>query len=118
MSCSIKKNGQIIFRSSVSIFESLYHEIKELLTAENLKTNSEFDIFIEKLDETTFTLGGTSIDIAEIFNNSKNLELLINLLEKSIIKLKPQIRDFVLKDLLDFYFELKKYKEELETEGH
>lgn len=118
MSCSIEKNGQIIFRSSISIFESLYHEIKELVTVENLKTNSEFDIFMEKLDETTFTLGGTTIDIAEIFNNSKNLKILMDLLERSIIKLKPQIRDFVLKDLWNFYGELDKYKEELEAQGH
>ena len=116
MTCSIKKDGRIIIRSSTSIFESLYHEIKDTVDQEKLKTNKEFDLFIEELDNSVFTMGGVRIDIKEIFTQSSNLTLLIALLERAIYTLKNQVRDYVIVDLWKFHAELIKYKEELEAQ--
>lgn len=117
MACSIKKNKEIIFRSTAGVFERLYHAMNDIVEQEEVETNEEFDHFMEKLDETLFTLGGTLIDVEKIFTRSKNLELLISLFERAIYMVRSRVRDYVIEDLWKFYAELIKYKEELVAQG-
>ena len=117
MAASIFKNKVEIFRSSVSIFECLYHEMNDVVEQEGVETNEEFDRFMEKLEETSFTLGGTLIDIQRIFTQSKNLDLLITLVERAIYVLRSHVREHVIENLWKFHAELIKYQEELKAQG-
>ena len=117
MAGSIFKNKVEVFRSSVGVLECLYNEMNDVVEQEEVETNEEFDRFMEKLEETSFTLGGTLIDIQRIFTQSKNLDLLITLVERAIYVLRSQVREYVVEKLWKFHAELIKYKEELEAAG-
>lgn len=117
MSCTIELKDKTILKTSVGVFESLFYEFKDLIEEQNISVNQEFELFKEKLDDSIFTLGGVCIDIENIFHNSKNLHLLIILLEKTIEKIKHELKDWALADLWKFHGELVKYKKELEAAG-
>ena len=115
MSCTIELKDKTILETSVGVFESLFHEFNNLKEKENLQINKEFELFMEKIDNAIFTLGGVCIDIEKIFHNSNNLELVIFLLEITINKIKYELRDRAIENLWKFHGELVKYKEELEA---
>ena len=117
MAASIFKNDDEIFRCSIGIFDSLYNEMNDIVQQEEVETNKEFDHFMKELDETLFTLGGTLIDVEEIFTQSKNLDILISLVERVIYILRSQVQKYVVEKLWKFHAELIKYQEELKAQG-
>lgn len=117
MSCLIEKNDKIILEGSTGLLEDLFYEFQDIIEEENLKINSEFDYFMDKLEKTIFTHGGALVDIAAIFHSSENLQLLIMLLEKTIPRIKYGLKEHAILDLWKFHRELVNYKEELEAAG-
>lgn len=117
MTCAIKKNGHILIRRSTSIFESLYHEINDIVEQEEVETNDEFNHFMNELDHSVFTMGGVAPDIGHTFTQSANLDILILLLERVIYILRSQVQTYVVEDLWKLHAALIKYKEELVAQG-
>lgn len=117
MSCSIKKSGNIILTTSAGVLGSIYDEIMQILYEKNLTPNSQVDLFLEKLEECSFTLGGTPIDITNIFTKSKNIEQLLDVFTPAINRIKSKLINSVFEDLIKLNLELINYKEELESQG-
>lgn len=112
MSCLIEKNDKIILECSTGLLEDMFYEFQDIIEEENLKINSEFDYFLDRLEKTILTHGGALVDIAAIFRSSANLQLLIMLLEMTIPRIQHGLKEHAILDLWKFHSELVKYKEE------
>jgi len=113
MSCLIEKGNKIILECSVGVLEDFYYEFQNLIFKNELKTNLEFDNFMNKLNESMFTHGGATIDIESLFTSPDNLLLLIELTQKTITIIESSLKDYAVIAVHDFYDELVKYHEEL-----
>lgn len=116
MSCIINKNKDEILECSTGLIEDLFYEFKNIIREDNLKAGKELEYFLLKLGETIVTHGGAHIDIAVIFNSSRNVNFVIKLLEKTIPKIQSGLREHAILSLWDFRDELIKYKKELESQ--
>ena len=117
MACKVKLENKIILQATSGLIETLYYEFLEETQKKNIVMNTDLENFIDKLQFSYLTLGGERFDIAEIITSSKNLQTIISVLELVINNIKQELAPFALNDLWNFYFELGKYKEELEIQG-
>lgn len=56
-------------------------------------------------------------DISDFIQNSNDFYILMSLLEETIRRIKPELKDWAIEDLWRFHGGLAKYKEELESQG-
>lgn len=117
MACNVKIGNKIILQATSGLIETLYYEFVEVVQQKKMAMNSDLENFIDKLQFSYLTLGGERFDIAEIITSSKNLQIIMSILELVIDIIKRELADFALKNLWNFYFELEKYKNELESQG-
>ena len=118
MGCRIRIGDKIILYTSSGVIETLYHEFLEEIQQQKIPMNKDLENFVDKLQVSAITLGGEWFDVEKEVSSSKNLGIILDILENVIDKIKLEVADFALKDLWNFYAELCIYKEQLEQKGH
>lgn len=116
MSCNIYINDKRVLKTTSGLFDTLYYSFEEILEQQSIY-DIEIKSFMNNMEQANNIGCSYGFDIGENIKTSKNIFLIINLLEETIKKFKPRLKDWAVEDLWKFHGELAKYKEELESQG-
>jgi len=115
MSTEIKINKKTALNKSSGVLEELYNEVNNIILQKQMVLNIELSEFMDVMNDFININGYLHID--DFITTSGNVQILLELLEPAINKLKKELPDFTINALWGFYKELMIYGDELRTQG-
>ena len=118
MSAEILKNKETILECSSVTFDIMYLNFLEIVEKNPLLgNNTEIKKFMNYMEMYNYQGGSYWFDITNYITSSESAELLINILEQTIVKIQHSISKNAIMSLWSFYEELVKYRDELKARG-